>query len=524
MPKPACDCCSIRKVKCPGDYPCARCINNGLTCTFLRARRKSGPRNIRQASMLKIWKEQTASARRAAESNVHNQSLSAALYLPDPVPAVLHRIPLALLSMALRMYGEKLYGIWPLLNAEQLIQRLANEPNNPEIYALATALAGATLSNLNQVIVHESLLEPLLADSFVAESRRVRGIFEYMEPVTLNSTLTSYFLHIFYGRQPSRSQTAAFYIREAITFAQLLGMHIEETYSRYCVKDQQVMRKLYFLLFMTERYLCIHDGLPTVLESISLPITENEEVPDVVSGFLNLVTLFSTPGTDFFSKWTSHCSNVFINRERLLLIQHALQRPLEIPNYHDDIQKVDIVVSQHWMRSLAWKLSIQLGYVMLNSKRELNVTYPLEIAQDALAGLSQFSPEAFEVHGPGMEVKVYEIASALADSILCKPDEHTSSMLVGPRDTLRGLAGLLFSLHVINPDLRNKLAVKLDAVLGGSSLPSALEVVEEEEKPEEEDARDEFSAALFSPGMDDSLSELLYPEIPELQGFDSPRS
>ena len=165
-----------------------------------------------------------------------------------------------------------------------------------------------------------------------------------MESITLNTTLTSYFLHIFYGRQPSRTQTAIFYIREAITFAQLFGMHIEDTYSRYHTKDQQVMRKLYFLLFMTERYLCINDGLPTVLESISLPIAEDEEIPDAVSGFLSLVTLFSTPGTDFFSKWTPHSSNVSINKERLLLIQYALQRPLENPKFSNDIQEVDIVV------------------------------------------------------------------------------------------------------------------------------------------------------------------------------------
>lgn len=446
--------------------------------------------------MVKIWEEQTVSALLAIE-----ETNSIGPYMPRP-PPVPHRIPLTLLSIPLRMYGEKLYGIWPLLNAENLIQRLEDDPSNPEIYALAAALSGATLSNLNQVIVHESLMEPLVAESFITEAKRVRSTFDYMEPVTLNTTLISYFLHIFYGRQPLRTQTAIFYIREAITFAQLYGMHIEDSYSRYPIKDQQVMRKLYFLLFMTERYLCINDGIPTVLESINLPITENEETPEVVSGFLNLVTLFSTPGTDFFSKWTSHSSNVSINRERLLLIQHALQRPLENPDYSNDIQKVDIVVSQHWMRSLAWKLSIQLGYVMLNSKREMNVTYPLEIAQDALGGLSKFSPEAFEVHGPGMEVKIYEIANVLADSILCKPEEQ-SSLLVGPRETLQCLAGILFSFQVNNPDLRSKLSSKLDVILGRSMVPRGIDAAGKVNEFECDE--NGFSPSLFLPVPDEFL-------------------
>lgn len=458
--------------------------------------------------MLKIWKEQTISASLALEET---QFIGPCIPNPAPDP---HRIPLSLLGIALRMYGELLYGIWPLLNVEHLIQRLENEPDNPEIYALANALSGATLSNLNQIIAREAPLEPLVADSFIIESKRLRSTFDYMEPVTLNTCLTSYFLHIYYGRQTLRVQTSMFYIREAVTFAQLLGLHVEDTYSRHCVQDKQVMRKLYFLLFMTERYLCIQDGLPTVLESINLPITEDEEAPEVVLGFLSLVTLFSTPGTDFFSKWTSHSSNISINRERLLLIQHALRLPLEIPSNSNDIQKVDIVVSQHWMRSLAWKLSIQLGYVMLNSKREMNVTYPLEIAKDALGAISQLSPKAFEVHGPGMEVKLYEIVSALADSISCTPEEQ-SSLSVGRRDTLQSLAGFMFSQRVMNPDLREKLSIKLDLILGGSRLPPTIEVVREVNESLEYD-KDEYSPSLFLQGLDEFpiLYEYPLPDLP----------
>lgn len=420
------------------------------------------------------------------------------------------RIPLPVICTVLLLYREKLYGIWPLLNAENLIRKLEGDRSDPKIYALATALCGATLSNLNQNIMHESIPMPLTATEFIEDSRRVRSTFDYMEPVTLDTILTSYFLHIFYGRQPSRTQMATFYIREAITFTHLFGMHVEETYSQHSVKDQQVMRKLYFLLFMTERYLCIQQGLPTVLQSIPLPETEDEDFPGVVTGFLNLVTLFSTPGSDFFGKWTSHGSNVSISREQLLLIQHALQRRLEISNYYNDIQMVDIVVSQHWMRSLAWKLSILLGYIMPNGKREMNVVYPSNIVQDTLSGISRFPRDAFEVHGPGMEVKLYEIATALADSILCKPEDQ-SCLLVGRKDTLKSLAGLLSSLNVMNPDLRHTLSQKIEVILESSSIPSALEMTEESNYLTfEDDFSEDFS-------IEDSL---LCDDLPSFIGAD----
>jgi hypothetical protein len=422
---------------------------------------------------VKIWKEQMAMAQLKEEGLPMPVS---DLYQMGPVVDP-QRIPTSVIRNVLSMYKESLYGIWPLLATEELVERLESE-NDSTIYALATALCGATLSNMSQTVMDQSLPAPLGAEAFIQECRRERGTFDYMEPVTLDTVLTSYFLHIFYGRQTARDQMAAFYIREAITFAHMFGMHLEDTYSRHSVKEQRIMRKLYFLLFMTERYLCIQQGLPIVLESIHLPDTDDEENPDAVTGFLNLVTLFSTPGRDFFGRWTSQGSNATMSRDQLLLIQHALQRPLENPSYINDIQMVDIVVSQHWIRSLAWKLSVISGYVMPNGKREMNIEYPLEIAQHTLRGVTQFSPAAFEVHGPGMEVKMFEIATALADSILCKPEEP-SCLIVGRKDTLKTMANFMSSLYVMNPGLRDSLSQKVELILDSSSIPKSLEPIEE---------------------------------------------
>lgn len=398
------------------------------------------------------------------------------------------RISRSLLRKVLLLYQEKLYGIWPMLAADDLLHQLDTESENCETYALITALCGATLSHLNLAIPdgdeamdsdQNNRRTPLLltADLFIQESRDSRARFDYMEHVSLNSVLTSYFLHIFYGRQLSRSRTAAFYIREAITFANLLGMHIEETYMQQRIKERQIMRKLYFLLFMTERYLCIRDGLPTVLEPINLPTTESENNPDLVSGFVNLVTLFSTPDNDFFTKWTAQGSHVSLSTKQLLLIQRELQLPVDIPNCVNDIQKVDIVATQHWLRSLTWKLSIQLGYVLPGTGRqEMSVEYPVKIAQDALRSLLPLST-ALQVHGPGMETKMYEITSAVADSILCQPVEEyqSSALVVSPRETLKGLADLLFSIPVMNPELRPLVSQKLERIFSASSIPLVLE-------------------------------------------------
>lgn len=47
----ACDGCAIRKTKCEEARPCKHCLNNGLECTDLRERKKSGPKNLRKKTI-----------------------------------------------------------------------------------------------------------------------------------------------------------------------------------------------------------------------------------------------------------------------------------------------------------------------------------------------------------------------------------------------------------------------------------------------------------------------------------------
>lgn len=47
----ACDACAIRKVKCEVQRPCKHCIANGLKCTQLRERKKSGPKNLHRKTL-----------------------------------------------------------------------------------------------------------------------------------------------------------------------------------------------------------------------------------------------------------------------------------------------------------------------------------------------------------------------------------------------------------------------------------------------------------------------------------------
>ncbi|EED14331.1 hypothetical protein TSTA_105420 [Talaromyces stipitatus ATCC 10500] len=452
--KQACDCCNIRKIRCNGAQPCQRCINNRLNCTYLRQRQKSGPRRLRQSSK-KIWDTQVSSVG-VSEPNgmqmrrIQHDDLGTGLLTTTPA----RRISLSAINSVFEIFRDNLYGIWPLLDTENLLQQLIIGTDDIQTYALSTALCAATLSHLDRTITQEqSQLDGLFtADAFAQEARRVRCTYDYMEPVTLATVLTSYFLHIFYGKQPSRMQTAAFYIREAISFAQLLGMHTEDTYSR------------------------------------------------VIDGFLNLVNLFKYPGNDFFNKWTAQSSQVAVSSRQLLLLQQELQfLPSEIPPEANSIQRVDIYATRHWIRALAWKLSLQSGYIASNgisSRKEMSTLYPHQIALDMLLETGNIHPTAFEVHGPGMEVKMTEIATALANSIECQPEEEESqslSFVIRPRDTFKSICDLIFSTKVMLPNLRESLRERVQKVFGHSKFYTAVEST----TPNDDESLEQGAWALF---------------------------
>ncbi len=153
------------------------------------------------------------------------------------------------------------------------------------------------------------------------------------------------------------------------------------------------------------------------------------------------------------------------------------------------------MVSQHWIRSLAWKLSILLGYVAPGtaSSGAMSVAYPVEIAADTLRGIQMFPMQAFEVHGPGMEVKMCEIATVLADSIICSPSEDALAIKyskgAGAKAVLKCLADRIFRTQTMNPGLRDALAAKLEVALKCTDIAPGLSITLSQE-PEDEHKQD----------------------------------
>jgi hypothetical protein len=151
---------------------------------------------------------------------------------------------LSTLLELLGIYATRLFPIWPIVDATDLSNTLLIDPLNYKARHLAEAVALATVAQLKlsprmwkgnvEQIEHDALRETDTGD--LVDSLRV-----------------SFFLHIYHENQAAGGIKSLLYLREAITKAQLLRVDREATYSSLDGSDQQLLRRLIWLLFVTER-------------------------------------------------------------------------------------------------------------------------------------------------------------------------------------------------------------------------------------------------------------------------------
>lgn len=225
--KRACDPCKIRKIKCSEVSPCTGCIGAGIECTFNRHPATRGPRTLRARTIDRIARTRSGSESRSQDEAPRNDSADD------------HLIDL------LNVYEERLFPIWPIVDAGQLPGALPGalvlEPHNGRIRHLANAVALATIAQLK------------LHTSWKGSVQQVERDAQDDPGDLLDSLRVSFFLHIYHENQTAGGTKSLLYLREAITKAQLLRIDREATYASLSEPEQQLLRRVLWLLFVTER-------------------------------------------------------------------------------------------------------------------------------------------------------------------------------------------------------------------------------------------------------------------------------
>ncbi|KAK5111124.1 hypothetical protein LTR62_005323 [Meristemomyces frigidus] len=480
--KRACDACHRRKVKCIGDgtKPCKNCTSASLTCTYNAIPQKKGPKGSRAKVISELRENQRQSQLAAAQ--LQDVPAQSAGYLPRN-----GLVSFDMITTCVDYYFANLYPTQPILHRIRVGETVGQMNNNVEAYCLVMSLCAYMMIQPNLVlppgafegleVMPQSTLS--LGITLLQETARVRKAYDYVEAPTVWTVITSFFM---FGSNfcLDKHNTAWFHLREATTLAQVMGMHNEEHYQMMDLAESSRRRRLYWLLFVTERAYALQRHRPLTLHAtINLPTLEEDPAETVeLNGFIHLVNLYRPFDDTFVGLWNkarSGCTTPFLAQ-----VQQQLCDAL--PEYlsSTESQAVDLRCSQQWLRTMVWQLSISQGFLSSAAgESAMSFKFPIEIARDLVAATSHFSQQAMEVHGIGLIEKLFDVACTLTDVMACVPcEQHTFEY--GPRDYLNQMLNLISNLRggqqKYLPPLLTKINDSLPSMpMPGYALPPRVE-------------------------------------------------
>jgi hypothetical protein len=241
-------------------------------------------------------------------------------------------------------------------------------------------------------------------DLFAEECLRERKHFDFVEHASPMSTMTSFFLFAYHGNHEKHLK-AWHYLQESITFSENLEMDDEDSYAKLDPVDAQWRRRLYWLLFITERAYAVQRRKRTRLQaSVTLPAVFESEDPQLLNGFVNLANLFSAVDDSFVSAWRGSRRASLCDEAWLAQTQKQLDATADTTGLGEltETQQLDISISREWLHILAWQMGVSNGLIWGQGEGGMRLDYPVEIARKVVDMTSNATSIALDTHGIGM--------------------------------------------------------------------------------------------------------------------------
>ncbi|KAI2793412.1 hypothetical protein POX_b03467 [Penicillium oxalicum] len=386
------------------------------------------------------------------------------------------RVSTSSLVLQLCVYRLRLFPVWPIVDVEEIMGSLHRDAGNLDAYALATAIGAATIAQLKLDSPESGNMA--MAASMEAECQ---GAIDHIRrkqqssDLNINSIRVSFFLHVYHENSAPGGPRSLLYLREAISIAQIMGLHRESSYVHLTTREQRMRQRIMSLLFVTERGVAMLHKLPVILQFNSrfVNLDESDDETHVLPAFKKLVTLFSLIDQSgvFASLHNSDEVQPFdgisaINRGTFSSLQRQLREAAFQLRETNDIQMADIWVTTQWMQAILWRASMSRRFATFDTPQQpvTSLSHPIQIAKDFLEAMSRLPSSALEAHGPAMEYKIFEIAKAVTDSVTTGLNDPTISIELS-RDILHRLQSKLASFRGGNKTLLSLLHARISAAL-----------------------------------------------------------
>lgn len=298
----ACDQCHKRKVKCTSTLPCSNCSQASLNCTYNAIPQKKGPKGSRAKVISELRETQRQSKATGSLFNFNSPPISPTFSKKAEF------LPQQTVDSCVEFFFESMYPTLPILERQQLGNLVRDIDHSQEAFCLVSSMCAFVLIQPGMGMTGDANEDdPALqarqhtAEVLLADVIRVRKCYEYIESPSTDTIVVSFFLFgSFFSLD--KHTIAWYFLREATTLAQNVGMMEESAYFTGGVEEMARRRKLFWLLFVTERAYALQRHKPLSLHAtIELPIAD--ETDRAIAGFLYLIELFRPFDDTFVGLW-----------------------------------------------------------------------------------------------------------------------------------------------------------------------------------------------------------------------------
>jgi len=322
-------------------------------------------------------------------------------------PSTRQRIPAEQFLPYVQLFFDYMFPIMPIINGSIYLDPVFYTDTatfSPDMYCFLCALSAATVVQLDTSIPQPPPLHPTKStdDFFAEDCLRERTTYDYIENLSTLSVMVSFFLFAYYGNHEQHVK-AWHYLQESITFAENLNLDDENSYAKLDPVEAQWRRRLYWLLFVTERAYAVQRRRHVRLHaSVQLPAVFESEDPLLLTGFVNLANLFSAVDDSFVSAWRGSRRQSLCSEAWLVETQKQLDAASLALDNVSETQHLDISVTREWLHVLAWQMGVSNGLIWGRGEGGMRLDYPIELARRVVQITSGANALALDSHGIGM--------------------------------------------------------------------------------------------------------------------------
>ena len=419
----ACDACKRRKIKCNGKQRCQQCTHLNLRCLY-SASSWSRKSIIRGRVIEECKGPGLPSGRQTpisilpappdASSTSHDLSGSPGTCFFDP----------AFFIDLIPDYVASILPVLPIFSEFEFRSAIDRMETSEEDRAFVYVLGAITMSmtRLGPRHPQENLDQ---VNSLYTLALKIRGPLTPHTPVTTQSIMIPLVTSICELANHHNVDMGFFYLREAITRVQILRIHDSERITPLDVGTRAQEERMYWLLFVHERYFLIAHRQSIILPALrDLPGDDPSMRPEVTKGFRQIIRLFSIIDKDFAEFWVDRkCPSLtfaWVEKKQAELGDDMKVWRNKISSL-TDMQQIDLVVTRYWLHTLLWQTA--LSKLMLTStvdrEREfISFMFPVRLSHGLRSSIATMPRGAVEIHGTGILQKIFDVTVTIADVLV----------------------------------------------------------------------------------------------------------